>query len=356
MLHTPHNPGADSVARNAQMTPLRRHSMSWRVPSKLKVFARGASLRRRVAYSLAIVRLVLVPVVLLAVYYLFAMGRIVDRIVNVDAQVATLAENASIDMLNARRAELNYFLLRDPDDLKLSRDNLSQLKGTLRECRRLLPEEDPLLNQMQSKLVTYESRLNQAVTHMDNSGATQREQLQVVVNAYERNLNDLLRRSQRVSRSSLMDQLRNEVGSFDLQVANTLAAHDPALRQTTEGLQTTGNAILQLSAQLEKTSWDRVQVDHQHARNLVRRAEWVLSIVSVLTLVVSVLVSFILPRQVVKPLVDLKTAVDHAAAGNYEIEFDVEGQGEVVQLANSVRSLIASVRKAMHEAGVNRPS
>ena len=330
--------------------------MGWRVPSKLKVFARGASLRRRVAYSLAIVRLILVPVVLLAVYYLFAMGRIVDRIVNVDAQVATLAENASIDMLNARRAELNYFLLRDPDDLSLSRDNLSQLKRTLRECRRLLPEEDPLLNQMQSELVTYESRLNQAVTHMDNSGATQKEQLQVVVNAYERNLNDLLRRSQRVSRSSLMDQLRNEVGSFDVQVANTLAAHDPALRQTTEGLQTTGNAILQLSAQLEKKSWDRVQVDHQHARNLVRRAEWVLIIVSTLTVVLSVLVSFILPRQVVKPLVDLKTAVDHAAAGNYEIEFDVEGQGEVVQLANSVRSLIASVRKAMQEAGVNRPS
>src|SRR5207302_1456372 len=59
--------------------------MAWRVGKPLKVFARGASLRRRVVYSLAIVRLILVPVIFLAVYYLFRMGWIVDRIVNVDA-------------------------------------------------------------------------------------------------------------------------------------------------------------------------------------------------------------------------------------------------------------------------------
>jgi len=50
----------------------------------LKILALGSSLRRRVAISLAVVRLVLVPVIFLAVYYLFEMGVIVDRIVNVD--------------------------------------------------------------------------------------------------------------------------------------------------------------------------------------------------------------------------------------------------------------------------------
>jgi signal transduction histidine kinase len=75
------------------------------------------------------------------------------------------------------------------------------------------------------------------------------------------------------------------------------------------------------------------------------RAEWTLIIVSSITFVLSVLASFILPRRVVKPLMDLKEAVDHAAAGNYEIEFDVKGEGEVVVLANAVRSLIAHVRE-----------
>jgi HAMP domain-containing protein len=43
------------------------------------------------------------------------------------------------------------------------------------------------------------------------------------------------------------------------------------------------------------------------------------------------------PRQVIKPLLSLKEAVDHAALGNYGIEFEVHGKGEIVDLAESLR-------------------
>ena len=59
--------------------------MALGIRQSFKILAPGGSLRRRVAYSLVIVRVILAPVILLAVYYLFEMGRIVDRIVNVDA-------------------------------------------------------------------------------------------------------------------------------------------------------------------------------------------------------------------------------------------------------------------------------
>jgi hypothetical protein len=48
----------------------------------------------------------------------------------------------------------------------------------------------------------------------------------------------------------------------------------------------------------------------------------------------------VLPRQVVKPLIGLREAVDHAATGNYLIDFELRGEGEVVELAKSVRNLI----------------
>jgi nitrogen fixation/metabolism regulation signal transduction histidine kinase len=79
---------------------------------------------------------------------------------------------------------------------------------------------------------------------------------------------------------------------------------------------------------------------------LISAAEWSLTVVSAITLLVSVWISFILPKQVVKPLLSLKEAVDHASAGNYEIEFDIQGEGEVVELANSIRLLIAHLREA----------
>src|SRR5438067_9333172 len=102
--------------------------MTWRVRKPLTVFARGVSLRRRVAYSLAVVRLVLVPVIFLAVYYLFQIGRIVDRIVSFDAPAATLAQQATIDMLDARRTERNYLLLSDPASLKANLQSLDKIE------------------------------------------------------------------------------------------------------------------------------------------------------------------------------------------------------------------------------------
>jgi HAMP domain-containing protein len=43
-------------------------------------------------------------------------------------------------------------------------------------------------------------------------------------------------------------------------------------------------------------------------------------------------------------LQELKEAVDHAASGNYLIDFELRGQGEVVELAKSVRRLVAHMQ------------
>jgi nitrogen fixation/metabolism regulation signal transduction histidine kinase len=96
---------------------------------------------------------------------------------------------------------------------------------------------------------------------------------------------------------------------------------------------------------VEQQNWERVQIDHQEAGQLIHRAEWTLSIVSAVTLLFSVWVGFILPGQVAKPLVSLKEAVDQAATGNYEIDFELHGGGEVVELAKSVQNLTSLLRR-----------
>jgi len=319
--------------------------MSWVVRKPFKVFARGSSLRRRVASSLAIVRLILVPVIFLAIYYLFAMGWIVDRIVRVEAPVATLAERISVEMLDARRAERNYFLLHDPGDIDANRRSLSSLDQILATCRELQPEEGPALDKIQAQVRFYQRRMEEAVARRGEGAEAPVQHIREVVRAYTKDLDDLLKRAPRQRPAQLLEELHNRVGSLDAQVSATLEAEDPAFRQIMADLRSSSNEILRQSSDLGTRSWERVRRDHERARALVRRAEWVLGIVSALTLLLSVWVSFVLPRTAVKPLVDLKAAVDHAAAGNYEIEFDVQGEGEVVQLANSVRKLIAHVRE-----------
>lgn len=312
----------------------------------LKILAPGSSLRRRVAYSLAIVRLVLVPVIFLAVYYLFEMGVIVDRIVNVDAPVATLAEQASVQMLDARRAERSYFLLRDEEYLQANRESLNQLRNIFGKIRQLAPEQH-VTQEGLDNLALYEQQFAAAVSLSEKPGGTAIQRVQEVVRAYEKDLNDLLKQATRKTRARLVDELRSQVGSFDTKIVSTVEAGDPTLRQVAPALQASSQKVLQVASELEARGWDRVQRDHIEARRLLYRAEWVLSIVSGLTLLLSIWISFVLPRQVVKPLVDLREAVDNAASGNYQIDFELRGEGELIDLAKSVRNLITHVKQTL---------
>jgi CHASE3 domain sensor protein len=311
------------------------------------ILAPGSSLRRRVAYSLAIVRLVLVPVIFLAVYYLFKMGLIVDQIVNLDAPVTTLAEQISVQMSDARRSERSYLLLRDAQYLKANQEALAQVQQIAREIGSRASSEQGLTATVLENVTLYQQQLGNAVSLAREPGGTAVERVQQVVQAYEKDLDDLLKQGRRRTRAQLIDNLRNQVGSFDSQITSTMEAGDPVLRQVAPALQTSSEKILQVAGELEARSWARVQQDHQEARHLLYRAEGVLSIVSGLTLLLSVWISFVLPRQVVKPLQELKEAVDHAASGNYLIDFELRGQGEVVELAKSVRRLIAHMQEAV---------
>src|SRR4029077_18310814 len=128
--------------------------------------APGSSLRKRVAYSLAIVRLILVPVIFLAVYYLFVMGRIVDRIVNVDAPAAQLAEQASIEILEARRAARNYVLFQDPEYLRENQESLTKVRQILVRIGDLEPGEEATVQKDLDVVNRYQQQFASAVSRM----------------------------------------------------------------------------------------------------------------------------------------------------------------------------------------------
>ncbi len=318
--------------------------MRWRIRKSFKIFAPGSSLRKRVAYSLAVVRLILVPVIFLSVYYLFAMGRIVDRIVNVDAPAAKLAEQASIEILEARRAARNYVLLQDPEYLRANQDSLMKVREILSRIKDLEPDEESIVQKDLDAVNRYEQRFASAVSTMGQRKQEPVDRIRQAVTAYEKDLNSLLRERRHKNRAKLIQELRIRADSFDTRITEAIQVANPALSQVTPDLRTSSQETLRSTSDLEQQNWGRVKMDHQEARQLIRRAEWALSIVSAVTLLFSVWVSLTLPGQVAKPLVSLKEAVDHAAAGNFEIDFELHGGGEVVELAKSVQNLTALLR------------
>jgi CHASE3 domain sensor protein len=318
--------------------------MRWRIRKSFKIFAPGSSLRKRVAYSLAMVRLILVPVIFLAVYYLFAMGRIVDRIVSVDAPAAKLAEQASIEIFEARRAARNYVLFQDPEYLRTNQESLTKVRQILVRLGELEPDEETIVQKDLDAVNRYQQRFASAVSTMGQRKQEPVDRIREAVLAYEKDLDDLVKAARHERRAQLIQELRTQVGSFNTRITEAIQVANPALSQVTPDLRASSQEILQLTSEMELQNWGRVQMDHQDARQLIRRAEWTLSIVSAVTLLFSVWVSLILPRQVAKPLVSLKEAVDHAATGNFEIDFELHGGGEVVELAKSIQNLTSLLR------------
>jgi CHASE3 domain sensor protein len=314
-----------------------------------RIFTPNGSLRRRVAISLTIVRLILVPVIFLSVYYLLKMDSILDRILNVDAPAGTLAQRASLEILEARRAERSYFLLPDTTYLQAHSESLSEVKRILGEIYRLKSDDQQPVQQALQNVEVYEQQFAAAVSVMEEPGRTPIQRIREVVQSYGRDLNELLKKARRDRYAQLIEDLRSRVGSFDDEITRTVEEQDPTLRKVTTDLQASSQDVLQVLSDLEKRSSHRVERGHEEARNLVHTAEWVLGTVSGITLLLSIWISFVLPRQVVKPLIDLRDAVDHASAGNYEVEFEVKGRGEVVELAKSVRHLIAHTRQARRD-------
>ena len=318
------------------------------IARSFKILAPGNSLRKRIAYSLAIVRLVLVPVIVLAVYYLFRMGAIVDRIVNVDAPAATMAQQASIQMLEARRAERNYLILRDASYIEINHNAAQKTEALFDQMRDLEPDDRGSIEAAWASLRLYEQQFATAVSQLEQPGQNPNDRIRAVIQAYEQDLDNLLKtEGRRRNRQQLLDELRKRVGSFDSQISETVQSSNPELRRVADDLQAASNEILAVTSDLENRNWNRVQSDHAHARRLLWDAEIYLSLVSAVTLIISIWISYVLPKQVVKPLVSLREAVDHAAHGDLEIEFDVEGKGETVELARSLQAMFAMMRERL---------
>src|SRR5260370_13686868 len=212
------------------------------------------SLRRRIIYRLAIVRLILVDVIFLGIYYLFRMGWIVDRIVSVDAPAATMAQQASIQMLEARRAERNYFLLHDPSYLEANRKALAQVKSILQNIKELQPEEGGAAQRALDEKTHYSEQFELAAAHVAEPGQEATERVREVVRAYERDLDALLRDAKRLPRAKLIESLRDRVGAIDAQITDTVQSRDPTLREAPANLQESTMKILPITANLESQS------------------------------------------------------------------------------------------------------
>jgi CRISPR/Cas system-associated protein endoribonuclease Cas2 len=138
------------------------------------------------------------------------MGAIINRIVNIDAPVTTLAEQISVNMLRARRSERDYFLLQDSAYLQTNRQALDTIKQTVAKIDELAPEEQSATRAILKAVEQYEQHFGTAVSLLEQPGATTAQRVQDSVAAYETDLNDLLRHAKRTGAAQLVREVSDQ--------------------------------------------------------------------------------------------------------------------------------------------------
>jgi CHASE3 domain sensor protein len=172
----------------------------------------------------------------LAVYYLFAMGRIVDRIVNVDAPTAKLAEQVSIKILEARRTARNYVLFQDPEYLRSNQEALTKVRQMLVRIGDLEPDEAATVQEGLDTVSRYQQQFASAVPTMTEPREEPEALLREAVLAYENDLDALVKTARHEKRAQLVHELHARVVSFDSRITEAVQRANPALRQVAPDL------------------------------------------------------------------------------------------------------------------------
>jgi hypothetical protein len=106
-----------------------------------------------------------------------------------------MAQQLSVEMLQARRPERNYLSPRDSAYLEANRKTIAQMRETLGQIQNLEPEEQLATGKALDELNLYQRRFEAVVSTWGPPGPTPTVRIEAVVQAYERDLNELLTRA-----------------------------------------------------------------------------------------------------------------------------------------------------------------
>jgi nitrogen fixation/metabolism regulation signal transduction histidine kinase len=307
------------------------------------------SMRGRIGLGITLSRLIFLPVIFLAIYYLAGMVKATNQIATVDAKAARIAEQIISEIGELRRAEKNYLLLKDPSYLK-KMNELSQLVIAQIEDGLLISStERNRFARMKEAVRAYVTNI-EIISQSTEPGqdVAALKQFSKMVRNYQSRIDSLLtvakgsRSQEEISQS--IDVISNEAMSFDRFIVQSVIASEPKRFKLFEGLQSKGDEIANLARLINENSWKKVEEERSHAEELGNRATLLITVTLVVTLLLSFAFTWYLPRKVLHPIRAITQALRKASNGNYDVFLHLSAKDELGELVYEFHNFIEHVR------------
>ena len=305
------------------------------------------SLKGRIGLGITISRLIFLPVIFLAVYYIAGMVNITNQIARVDAKNALLAEQISAEINEMRNNEKSYLLLKDPAELKKIKERAQVIIAHIDDGVDTGSGEKVRFSRLKESVKSYVATIE---TIAESNGAVSDA---AVLNRYTKLVRDhqtriewLLRVASRARSKEditrVVDEISKEAMSFDSFIVQSVLIPEP--NRIRQELQSKVEEIDALTRQIREKSWTKVDEERSDAEHLGSRATLLITITLAVTLMLSFAFTWYLPRKVLHPVREITQALRKASNGNYNVFLQLKAKDELGELVSEFHNLVEHVK------------
>jgi nitrogen fixation/metabolism regulation signal transduction histidine kinase len=300
---------------------------------------KGTTIRGRMALSMLYAAALILPAVIISLFYIRRMNAAVGRIVNQDIELMHIADRISLEFLEARRGEKNFLLYGDTTYLLESMSSLRSVSRLCADGRRL----DPALTVRFDSVCELTSAYGMLTDSMfrlprpDGGGVVITPDLSELRTHYE----SLLRAASETEDEAGRDSLRAAAA----RIAGEISVPIPGYRAVNDSIRTLQVAMGAQTDSIIGHARRRVVQHRDRARQLATWGQR--NILTVLLLVVIVLVWLIviLPRRAVLPIKRISNALRRVEEGNLDIRIQLRSRDELGQLARQLNRAFGYLRE-----------
>jgi HAMP domain-containing protein len=308
------------------------------------------SLRSRIGLGITLSRIIFLPVIFLAIYYIAGMVTATNRIAKVDASVGRMADQILFEVGEMRKAEKNFILLKDPASFRKIKESAQKIISLSEDGLILSPSERSHFSQMRESVRGYMALLES----FSQSGDTPQQDITALkgfsggVEDYQKRIESLLsvakksKTQEEIAQS--IDEISTTAMSFDQFIIQSAIGSEPSRLKLLSELQTRGEEVAAKARLVNENGWKNVEEERARTESLGHRATLLITLTLIVTFLFSFALTWYLPRRLLQPVRDITQALRRASNGNYDVFLTINAKDELGELVKEFHNLVHHMR------------
>ena len=316
-----------------------------------KLFGRF-SIKRRIAFAIFLSFTIILPVVLMSLFYFSSILSNIYTITENDVKLGRMATDVTIIMRDIRRDERNFRMFGNDKERENIEKNIAEVRKIIHETEQIVPREyESIVAELSNHLNIYSNTFDMVVEHISKNPPRE-EVLKKIRSSVDHSFDDFLKTYRQMiesldnasssERDSVLAEINEKIESFSynlfLDSASSGQPEQPHYIQ--ENLENSRLNFLKSAQLLAQKSWENMEFHKEESRRIEARAIRNIITVLFITGILCIIIVTYLPRYIVKPITSLHRTLKIAEKGDYNVQAVTQTNDEIGDLVVSYNQML----------------